>query len=91
MLTYAAVSNAKPRDKAYKLSDGGGLYLLVSPSGHRSWHMKYRFRGKEYRMIFGTFPEVPLMEAREKRDQACGMLRDRTNPNVEIRKERRGR
>jgi integrase len=88
VLTYAAVSNAKPRDKAYKLSDGGGLYLLVSHSGHRSWRMKYRFGGKEYRMIFGTFPEVSLMEAREKRDQARVMLRDQKNPNVEIRKEK---
>ena len=65
-LTDTAVRLAKPRPKAYKLFDGGGLYLEVNPAGGKWWRWKYRFAGKENRLSFGVYPEVGLKAAREK-------------------------
>ena len=63
---------AKPRDKTYKLSDGGGLYLEVSQTGSKYWRMKYRRPSdkKEDRLAFGVYPTISLQDAREKRDNA---------------------
>lgn len=69
-LTARQVETAKPKDKSYKLSDGGGLYLEVTASGSRYWRLKYRYGGKEKRLAFGVYPEVSLAEARDKRDVA---------------------
>ncbi|HEX8667641.1 MAG TPA: integrase arm-type DNA-binding domain-containing protein [Allosphingosinicella sp.] len=69
-LSAVAVSNAKPREKPYKLSDERGLFLLVTPKGHRYWRFKYRFDGKEKILAFGVYPDVSLADAREKRDAA---------------------
>ena len=62
--------NAKPLDKAYKLSDEKGLFLLVNPNGSKYWRLKYYFAGKEKLLALGVYPEVRLAEAREQRDQA---------------------
>src|SRR5882757_2547630 len=70
MLTNAAISAAKPREKPFKLSDGGGLYLLVNPTGKRWWRLKFRVHGREKLLSLGIFPDVPLKEARERRDLA---------------------
>jgi integrase len=59
--------NASPADKAYKIGDGGGLFLLVQPNGSKLWRMKYRFAGKEKLLSFGVYPAVSLSAAREKR------------------------
>lgn len=56
LLTDPAVRKAVPRDKSYKLADAGGPYLFVMPSGGRSWRYKYRFAGKEQRLVFGALP-----------------------------------
>jgi hypothetical protein len=53
-LTSLQITNAKPRDKEYKLSDGGGLYLLITPSGGKLWRMKYRFGARK-----SSYPLVP--------------------------------
>ncbi len=66
-LSDAKVRNAKPREKQYKLFDGDGLFLLVTPNGKKGWRFKYRFAGKEKLISFGTYPEVSLSDAREKR------------------------
>jgi|SRR5215469_4013940 len=60
--------------------DGGGLYLDVKPGGRRYWRLKYRFAGKEGLLAFGTFPEVSLAEARQRRDDARALLRDNKDP-----------
>lgn len=86
MLTDAAARKAKPREKDYKLSDSGGLHLFVARSGHRSWRLKYRFGGKEKRIVFGAYPEVSLAEARQLRDDARKLLRDGRDPNSERKK-----
>lgn len=70
-LADKAIKNAKPRDKAYKLADGGGLYLEVMPTGAKLWRMKFKqTSGKESRLAFGAYDEVSLAEARAKRDAA---------------------
>lgn len=73
-LTARQVSTAKPTDKPYKLSDGGGLYLLVNPNGSRYWRMKYRYAGKEKLLSIGVYPDVTLAEARDKRTEAKRLL-----------------
>ncbi len=64
------VRYASRRSKDYKLGDGGGLYLLVRPTGSRLWRMKYRFDGKEKLLSFGRYPEVTLAQARLRRAEA---------------------
>ncbi|GHE20401.1 Arm DNA-binding domain-containing protein [Halomonas urumqiensis] len=56
-LTATVVRNAKPRDKTYRLSDGGGLYLKVTPNGRKYWRLKYRFHGKEKRLAIDVYGE----------------------------------
>lgn len=70
-LTDTAIrQTAKPKDKPYKLADGGGLHLYVTPKGSRLWRWKYRHEGKEKLMSFGAYPEVSLAQARELHRQA---------------------
>jgi len=69
-LTDVAIRNAKPQDKPYKLFDGSGLFLLVTPNGGKWWRYKYRFGGKEKLISFGTYPEITLAQAREKKREA---------------------
>lgn len=75
-LTDVAIRKAKPEAKPYKLSDGAGLYLEVSPAGGKWWRWKYRrpVTGKENRLSFGTYPDVPLASARTRRDDARKLL-----------------
>jgi Arm DNA-binding domain len=69
-LTDKAIKTKKPSEKIERLSDEKGLYLEVSPAGGKWWRLKYRFEGKEKRISLGTYPEVSLAQARERRDQA---------------------
>ena len=89
MLTDAAVRKAKARVKDYKLADSGGLHLFVAKTGHRSWRLKYRFGGKERRMVFGPYPEVSLAQARIMRDDAKRLLREGRDPNYEAKLAKR--
>lgn len=68
-LTALEISQAKPRDKEYKLSDGGGLYLLIRPNGAKHWKHKVRIHGREQKLSYGPYPLVSLKEARTKRDE----------------------
>jgi integrase len=79
-LTNVEIRNAKPGEKPIKLFDGGGLFLLISPAGGKWWRLKYRFGGKEKLLSLGTYPEVSLSEAREKRDQARKLLAADVDP-----------
>lgn len=87
-LTAAQVRNASPTDKPYKLADGGGLYLWVSPTGAKSWRMKYRYGGKEKVLTFGLFGDVSLAEARDMREAAKRLLRAHKDPAIEARLEK---
>jgi integrase len=70
MLTVKQIDAAKPKDKAYRLADAGGLFLFVPPSGKKVWRMRYRFDGKEKTLVIGPYPEVSLTEARSKQSEA---------------------
>jgi integrase len=82
VLTVVAIKNAKPREKSYRLFDGGGLYLEVSPRGGRWWRLKYRFDGKEKRISLGVYPDITLKEARDRRDEARRQLATKIDPSV---------
>ncbi len=73
--------NAKPKDKQFKLFDTDGLFLLVSPAGGKWWRFKYRFGGKEKLLSLGTYPEVGLSQARERRDAARKQVADDIDPS----------
>lgn len=68
-LSDMKVKTAKPKDKPYKLSDNDGLYLLVTEKGNKWWRFKYRFDGKEKLLSLGTYPEISLADARQRRDE----------------------
>jgi integrase len=88
MLTDTAIRDAKPRDKAYKLFDERGLYLLVAPTGGRLWRFRYRHGAKEKLLSLGAYPDVPLKRARERRDEARRLVADRIDPSVRRRLEK---
>lgn len=69
-LTDIVIRNSKPAEKEYKLADGRGLYLLVTPSGGRLWRLKYRMHGREKKLALGRYPDVSLGEARKLREKA---------------------
>ena len=88
MLTDKAARAAAARDKAYKLTDSRGLHLHISGKGHKSWRYKYRFEKKERLLTLGTYPEVSLAEAREKRDEAKKILREGRDPRHAVKRGR---
>lgn len=75
-LSDTSIRNAKPAEKAYKLYDSGGLFIQITPNGGKWWRLKYRFNDKEKLLSLGTYPEVSLANAREKRDSARTLLAD---------------
>lgn len=89
-LTHTAITKAKPSAKPYKLADGGGMYLLVNPTGSKWWRLKYRFAGQEKSISLGVYPEVSLSEAREKREEAKRLLKQRIDPSFHRRIENTG-
>ena len=88
-LTDVMCRGSKPGPKRHKLSDGGGLQLWIMPNGSRLWRLVYRYLGKQKILSIGTYPEVSLAEARERRDAARLCLRDGKDPTIEREKARR--
>ena len=80
-LTDVVIRNAKPEAKTYKLSDSGGLYLEVSPSGGKWWRYKYRFEGKENRISLGIYPDIGLKEARVKHIEVRKQVAEGISPS----------
>ena len=87
-LTDAAARGAKPRNKPFKLSDGGGLHLLVQSNGARLWRLAYRFAGKQKTLALGAYPAVSLAKAREGREGAKKLLADGIDPGAQKRREK---
>jgi hypothetical protein len=80
-LTDIQLRNAKPAEKPYKLSDGGGMYVEVMPNGSKFWRMKVRqANGKESRLTFGSYPEMTLAGARAKRSTVKKQQADGLDP-----------
>lgn len=82
-LFATTVANAKPRDRDYKLSDGGGLYLLVRPNGTKLWRFNYRYLEKHRTLAFGGWPDVSLADARSRRDEARRQIAAGLDPSHE--------
>uniref|UniRef100_UPI0035CBA488 tyrosine-type recombinase/integrase n=1 Tax=uncultured Sphingomonas sp. TaxID=158754 RepID=UPI0035CBA488 len=82
-LFATTVANAKPQATDYKLSDGGGLYLLVWPNGAKLWRLNYRYLEKGRTLAFGAWPEVGLADARSRRDDARRLLPAGLDPSHE--------
>jgi len=82
-LSAIAVKEAKPDAKAYKLSDGGGLFLLVNPSGTKYWRFKYRYTGKEKLLALGVYPDVSLKSARTNHRDAQDLLKAGIDPSAQ--------
>jgi integrase len=80
-LSDVTIRSAKPKSKPFKLSDSGGLFLLVQPSGGKWWRYKYRFAGKEKLLALGSYPEVTLADARERHLQARKLLSAGKDPS----------
>lgn len=80
-LSDSAIRNAKPTNKAFKMFDQQGLFIQITPSGGKWWRFKFRFNGKENLLSLGTYPEVSLKTARQKRDDARRLLAEGVNPS----------
>ncbi|KRE92456.1 integrase [Frateuria sp. Soil773] len=85
MLTDTNIRRTKPAAKPLKLSDGGGMYLLIKPDGGRYWRMNYRFEGKQKTLALGVYPTVTLADARQRREDARRLLANGNDPG-EVRK-----
>ncbi len=81
-LTDIRIRNSKPTARSYKLTDGGGMYLLVAPNGARYWRLNYRFAGKRRTLALGVYPNVSLATARLRREDARALLEKDCDPNV---------
>lgn len=79
-LTDTQIKAIKPEAKPRKLADEKGLYLLVQPTGAKLWRFKYRFGGKEKLLALGSYPDVGLKDARNKRDEVRKLLADGIDP-----------
>lgn len=80
MLTDTQIRNTKPENKPVKLTDGGGLYLEVTPSGGKHWRYRFRLNGKENIYAIGEYPDIKAAEARRLRDEAKALVKQGTNP-----------
>jgi integrase len=87
-LSEAAVRNAKPKDKPYKLADGEGLFLLVLPNGAKYWRLRYFFAGKEKLLAVGVYPHVSLSDARQRKIEARKALAAGYDPG-KLKKEQK--
>jgi hypothetical protein len=82
-LKDTAVRNAKPSAKPRKLSDGGGLHVLVQPTGSKLWRLAYGFAGKQKTLALGVYPAISLAEARSRRDDAKKLLARSIDPSLQ--------
>ncbi|EPL7088932.1 tyrosine-type recombinase/integrase [Enterobacter hormaechei] len=95
-LTDLEIRRSKPRERPYTLNDGSGLSLLIEPNGSKGWRFRYRFDGKPKMLSLGTYPDIPLTEARLKRDEAKKLVVAGINPSdvrkreKQVREEERG-
>lgn len=87
-LSDTKIRNAKPKSKQYKLFDGDGLFIVVAPAGGKWWRFKYRFGGKEKLISLGTYPEVSLAQARDRRFEARKQVAKGLDPSQERKAEK---
>ena len=85
----ASIQKFLPRERAYKLYDERGLYLLVSPTGAKLWRLKYRVAGKEKLLALGAYSEKSLIEARDDAHDARKLIRNGADPSRLRKQEKR--
>ncbi|PXW57114.1 uncharacterized protein DUF4102 [Chelatococcus asaccharovorans] len=88
MLTDVQIRKARPADKGYRLTDGAGLHLHVSPAGGKLWRFRYEIGGKEKLLSLGAYPSVSLSDAREMAGRAKAALRDGKDPALLKREQK---
>lgn len=81
-LTDTAIRKAKPQAKQYKMTDGGGMYLLVHANGGKYWQLAYRYAGKQKTLALGVYPDVTLTDARARREEARKLLANGDDPGA---------
>lgn len=87
-LTDAVIKNAKPKNKPYRITDGGGLQLEITPNGSKLWRLRYYFYGKQQILSLGKYPTVPLALARKKRDEVLVQIEAGKHPAREKKAEK---
>jgi len=87
-LTATQIKQAKAKDKDYKLSDGGGLYLLVTKRNTKLWRLKYRFNGKEKLLALGAYPDITPEKARKLSVENKQLIANSINP-IELKKSKK--
>ena len=85
-LNDKVIKGAKPKEKDYKLTDGEGLFLLITKNGGKRWRFKYRFDGKEKIISIGTYPGISLAKAREKKNEMRSQVANGISPADEKKK-----
>ena len=86
-LTDIAIRSAKAKGKPYKLSDSGGLFILIATTGGKLWRYSYRFDGKQKTLALGSYPDTGLKEARERHAAARKILAAGVDPNENRKNE----
>jgi integrase len=89
-LTDVQIKKAKAKDTAYRLNDGGGLYVHIPPNGSKLWRYRYEFGGKEKLLSIGPYPDISLVDAREAQKDARADLREGKDPAV-TKKQRKAK
>lgn len=86
MLTDTQLRRIKPADRPRKYTDGRGLYLLVTPQGGKYWRYNYRFEGEQKTLSLGVYPDVTLVRARERLQEARTQLTEDIDPSFQRRR-----
>jgi integrase len=89
-LKDAAIKALEPREKIVKLSDGASLFLLIHPSGTKTWIYAYRFDGKQKKLTLGQYPQLSLKDARKAREDARGLLVQGVDPGAQKQVMKKG-
>ena len=89
MLSDVSIRKAKASSKPPKLTDGRGLYVLLTPAGQRWWSFKYRFAGKEKLLSLGVYPDVSLKQARDKCEEVRKLVAAGNDPSAARQAEKR--
>lgn len=89
VLSDIKIRTLKAKDKQYKVADGRGLFVVVTPTGSKYWRLRYHFASKEKSLAIGTYPDISLSEARDKAHEARKMLANFIDPSIEKQHKKR--